>query len=376
MKTTDISIIELNGTPRERGRTYGKAAKQLIANIVELWREQLGNFGADNAAENTNDPDNYLSEFVSQTGHLATLTQWAPELLEEIKGIAEGSGQSFGTIYGLQLLDEEWMFGLSRRLSQSIDKCTAFAVSNPEGANCFAGQNLDVGSWVDNKQVLLRVMPSDKAPEALLFSIAGNTGLNGLNANGLGVTCNTLAQLNYSSNGLPVGSIIRLILTMPSIDEAEQLLHRVPHACGQNYILSSANDIRCFECSANSVVRYLPEESETRIFHTNHPLVSIDENGMLEPDSRLNKSTVARLDSICTRLGDTAEATTLADIKAALAAHDDPENPVSRNTNNEGSPIGFTAGSSIYELGVIPRLHFAAGPPCETDFEIFDFKTL
>ena len=65
----------------------------------------------------------------------------------------------------------------------------------------------------------------------------------------------------------------------------------------------------------------------------------------------------------------------LIDIKEALAAHDDPVNPVSRNTNAEGSSIGFTAGSSIYELGGEPKLHLAAGPPCETEFEVFEFKT-
>lgn len=381
MKTKDLLVVELSGTARERGRIYGEAAKPLIAGIVELWREELGSFGADKAVKNTIAPDIYLNEFLSQTDHLAALTQWAPDVLEEIKGIAEGSGQPFENIFGLHLGDEEWMFGMSRRAAQTADKCTAFAVAsqvdkNQENNIHFAGQNMDIGSWVDNKQVLLRVMPSDKAPEALVFSIAGNTGLNGLNAKGLGVTCNTLSQLSYSSTGLPVGAIVRSILTMQSIDEAEQFLRRVPHASGQNYILSSAGDIRCFECSANSVVRYLPEGGENRVFHTNHPLVNKDENDILAPEKRLGNNTVVRLNSISSRLGDTAQTVTLNDVKAALAAHDDSDHPVSRNINVEGSSIGFTAGSSIYELGPVPRLHLAAGPPCETAFEIFDFKTL
>ena len=67
----------------------------------------------------------------------------------------------------------------------------------------------------------------------------------------------------------------------------------------------------------------------------------------------------------------------LDDIKAALAAHDDPDNPVSRpiNPENVGNSIGYTAGASIYELGTPPRLHLAAGPPCETAFETFGFST-
>ena len=376
MKTTDLSVIELIDTPRERGRIYGKAAKPQIAKIVELWRAELGNYGAESSIEQTIDPDIYLNEFLSQTGHLEAVTQWAPELLEEIKGIADGCGQPFAYIFGLQLLDEEWMYGQNRRLSRPTEKCTAFAVSNQVDNLSFAGQNMDVGSWVDKKQVLLRVMPMGNAPEALVFTLAGNTGLNGLNAKGLGVTCNTLAQLNYSSDGLPVGAIVRSILTMNSIDEAEQFLRRVPHASGQNYILSSAGDMRCFECSANRVVRYRPESGDQRIFHTNHPLVNDDQNDLLAPAKRRSTNTVARFNSICTRLGDSSQTLTLDDIKAALSAHDDPDNPVSRNTNNENSPIGFTAGSSIYELGPVPRLHLAAGPPCETDYEAFEFSTL
>ena len=372
MKTIKMPVIELDGTAYDRGHFYGETAKPLIASIVELWKAELGLYGSNKSAENSIDPSSYLSEFLSETSHLEALHQWVPDLLQEIEGISEGSGQDFNTILGLQLLDEEWMYGMNTRLSRSADKCTAFAVADKAS---FAGQNMDIGSWVDGKQVLLRLMPTETSPEVLLFSVAGNTGLNGINAKGVGVTCNTLAQLNYSSNGLPVSAVVRLLLGMESIDKAEQLLRRVPHASGQNYILSSAGDIRCFECSANSVVRYIPEACQSRIFHTNHPLVNLDESIFLEPEKKLSKSTVARLDSICSRLGDDSIALTLVDIKVALAAHDDPDNPVSRNTNKEDSPIGFTAGSSIYEFSDAPRLHLAAGPPCETDFELFEFKT-
>ena len=376
IKTSDLQLFELKGTPLERGLIFGEAAKTLISKIIELWRAELDNYGAHSSVEQSIDPDIYLNELLSQTGHLAAVNQWAPDLLDEIKGIADGSGQPFEYIFGLHLGDEEWMYGLTRRLSRPTDKCTAFAVSNEVDNLSFAGQNMDVGSWVDKKQVLLRVMPMGNAPEALVFTFAGNTGLNGLNAKGLGVTCNTLAQLNYSSDGLPVGAIVRSILTMNSIYEAEQFLRRVPHASGQNYILSSAGDMRCFECSANSVVRYRPDGGDERIFHTNHPLVNKDQNEVFAPEKRRSKNSVARIDSICSRLGDTSQTLTLDDIKAALSAHDDPANPVSRNTNYENSPIGFTAGSSIYELGDVPRLHLAAGPPCETDYEVFEFSTL
>ena len=376
MKTSDIEVVELSGTARERGRIHGEIGKPLIANLVKSWRADLGNFGQNSETAVPIDPDAYLGEFFSQTKYLSAIERWTPDLLEEVRGIAEGSGQTFENILGLQLMDEEWLFGLSQGLAKPTTKCTAFGVPNQENGLSYAGQNMDIGSWVDGSQVLLRVMPTETAPEALAFSIAGNIGLNGLNASGLGITCNTLAQLNYSIDGLPVAFIVRAILAKKSIDEAEDFLRSIAHASGQNYILSSHGDMRCFECCGTSVVRYAPEENQGRVFHSNHPLVNKDESEIAELTRTRLHNTQARLASICTRLGDTTQTLTLDDIKAALAAHDDPENPVSRNTNNEGSSIGFTAGSFIYELGAVPRLHLAAGPPCETAFEIFEFRAL
>ena len=374
MKTADIPVIELSGSPRERGRIHGESAKPLIAAVIESWQADLGNFVQDSVTANAIDPDVYLNEFFSQTDYLSAIKKWTPDLLEEVQGIAEGGGQDFQNILALQLIDEEWVFGLRRGLNKPTTKCTAFGVPDQTNGVSYAGQNMDVPSWVEGKQVLLRVMPTETPPEALIFSIAGIIGLNGLNASGLGITCNTLTQLNYAIDGLPVLFIVRSILEKQSIDQAEQFLRSIPHASGQNYILSTSGDMRCFECCGTSIARYAPDTYQGRIFHTNHPLVNQDESNVLPPEKRRSNNTVVRLDSICSRLGDAIDTITLDDTKAALAAHDDPDNPVSRNTDNEGSSIGYTAGASIYELSTTPRLHLAAGPPCETVFEVFEFN--
>mgnify|MGYP001094169100 CR=1 FL=1 len=374
MKTTELPIIELSGSPRERGRAYGEAGKTQIAAVIECWRADLGNFAQNSATATAIDSNEYLNKFFSQTDYLSAIKQWAPDLLEEVKGIAEGAEQTFENILGLQLMDEEWAFGLRRSLNKPTTKCTAFGIPEQAHGVSYAGQNMDIPSWAEGKQVLLRVTPTEQSPEMLIFSIAGNIGLNGLNSKGLGVTCNTLAQLNGSTAGLPVAFIVRSVLEKHSIDQAERFLRSIPHASGQNYILSAPGDIRCFECCGTSVVRYAPDTHQGRVFHTNHPLINQDECDILPPEKRRSANTVARFKSICCRLGDSIATITLDDIKAALAAHDDPENPVSRNIDNQGSSIGYTAGASIYELGLKPKLHLAAGPPCETKFKIFEFK--
>lgn len=382
MKTVDMPIIELNGTARERGRHYGELAKPLIAEVVAHWRSDLGNFGQNSLTADPVDADEYLKAFLSETHYLKSIEQWTPHLLEEVRGIAEASGQAFENILGLNLMDEEWIFGLRQRLSKPTEKCTAFGVPNQSSGISYAGQNMDIASWVDGRQVLLRVMPHPvtyfdqtfEAPEALVFSSASNIALNGMNANGLGITCNTLAQLQHSIAGLPVSFIVRSVLEQPSLDQAEHFIRSIEHASGQNFILSSPGEMRCFECCGSSVVRYAPEELQGRVFHTNHPLSSPDVSDIPGLNKR-SVSTITRLNSITHRLGDPAQTLTLNDIKAALAAHDDPDNPVSRHINNEGSSIGFTTGASIYELGDRPRLHLAAGPPCQTDFIQYHFTT-
>ena len=374
MNTNDLLVIELSGTPRERGRIYGEAAKPLIANIVEGWRMDLGNYGRNSETAESIGPDDYLREFFSETDYLSSIKKWTPDLFEEVKGIAEGSGQTFDNILGIQLLDEEWIFGLRRRLDRPTTKCTAFgAPDHPDGVS-YAGQNMDIPSWVEDNQVLIRVMPTENSPEALVFTMAGTIALNGLNASGLGVTCNTLSQLNHSVYGLPIAFIVRALLEQNTIDEAERFLQTINHASGQNYILSSLGDMRCFECCGGSAVRYAPENINGRVFHTNHPFVNKDRR---QKETRKHmENSEARLNSICDRLGDVSQQVTLDAAKASLASHDDPANPVSRPIDNERISIGFTAGSSIYELGAVPRLHLASGPPCETDFELFEFKTL
>lgn len=376
MNTNEIVIVELAGTPRERGRIYGETAKALIAEVVVRWKDDLGNFKPCNFSKYDNS-EAYLEAFLSQTNYLKGIEKWAPELLEEVKGIAEGSGQAFETILGLQLIDEEWLFGLSCQLGKPTNKCTAFGVPRQNQRSGFAGQNMDVPSWVEGLQVLLRIMPTEKSSEALIFSVAGVIGLNGMNSSGLGITCNTLAQLTSSIDGLPVSFIVRSILRCQTLDHAEQFLRSIKHASGQNYILSSRNEMRCFECSAHKVVRYIPEHNQGRVFHTNHPLVN-DDISELSVAKNHNRNSNARLNSISTRLGEIKQVTTLEAIKTALSAHDNLAHPVSRQItpDNIGNSIGYTAGASIYEFSEKSRLHLSAGPPCQTDFKVFEFRSI
>lgn len=375
MKISDMPVFKLEGSPSERGYQYGRAAKAIIAQSIECWRSDLGT-SFNTSEKNINlDAQSYLKSFFADTDYLAAINKWAPDLLNEVIGIADGAEQSLDNILGLQLLDEEWVYGMHKQIQKQTNKCTAFGLPDVHDGVSYAGQNMDVGKWVDGKQALLQIMRTENTPEILLFTFAGSMGLIGLNSSGLGVTCNTLTQLNHATDGLPVSFIVRKLLEYQSIDHAESFLRDIKHASGQNYILASIGDVRCFECCGTSVVSYQPKDHSGRIFHTNHPLVSCDESDVLSINKSRGVNTVARLNSITNRLG-RSDYISLDEIKAALSSHDDPDNPVSRNVNNDGCAIGYTIGSVIYEFGETPRLHLASGPPCEIQFKTFEFSHL
>ena len=105
METTDLLVIELSGTPRERGRIHGETAKQLIANVVSSLREDLGSFYQGCAARKNDGLDKYLNDFFQETNFIQAIRQWAPDLLEEVQGIAEGADQDFYDILSLQLME-------------------------------------------------------------------------------------------------------------------------------------------------------------------------------------------------------------------------------------------------------------------------------
>ena len=367
-----MPVVDLCGAPRERGRGYGEAVRESIADVLDRWRGALGSTGSRETLRAPFDPDAYLDGFLHRTDFLPAIQQWAPALLEEVEGIAEGAGQSRRTMLALQLLDEEWEYGLRRGLERPVMRCTSFAIAGAADAPTLAGQNMDVPAWVDGCQVLLRIKGRDGEPDALVFSIAGYLGFNGMTGSPLGITCNSLSQLRSSCSGLPVSFLVRSILARRTIDDAERFLRSIRHASAQAYTLSAPGDVRCFECSARRVDRYASDAAPARLLHTNHPFVNRDwdEGSAAE---RVDANSEARLASVRRHLGQEGGAMTVDQAKAALAARDECENPVScrRRCDDITGTANFTAGASIYEMSDSPRLHFAAGPPCQTAFKVF-----
>src|SRR4051794_30330305 len=85
-----VRVLVLEGTPRQRGLTHGREMKEDIHALLKLWKKDL-------ADSYKVDADGFIKDFVAKTKFLEPMRKWTPELVEEIRGIADGAGVPFET---------------------------------------------------------------------------------------------------------------------------------------------------------------------------------------------------------------------------------------------------------------------------------------
>ena len=221
---TGLRVVDLTGPPREMGRAHGEELRTTIADGLSQWFElvqrRTGHAG-----------EAYAAGFVSSTSYTRAIEAYTPELMDEVKGIAEGARQKLEVILAYQMMDEEWAYrvALVRARRASIQACSAVGVVR-KGSSLVA-QNMDLPSHYDGTQVVLRLHP-ENAPGVMIFGPAGMIGTTGLNSEGVAVCCNALFQLRHRTSGLPVGFVVRAMLGRHSAEDAVALLKTVPHATG------------------------------------------------------------------------------------------------------------------------------------------------
>ena len=359
-----IDTVFMEGNANISGMRFGDTRRWQIEAYLSQWLDSLRRAGV-------GEPEEYLSRMLRDTRFVDSIREYAPDLLEHVSGIAAACAQPFDLVFASQLMDEEWEY--RRQFLADLrppEKCSSVAILG-QGRLTWIGQNMDLGSFTDGHQVLLRVARSASEPGAVIFSVGCMIGLMGVNARGIALCVNSLPQLSAAREGVPVAFMVRKILQAHSMEEAVQTVKRLPHATGQHYLIADCDGIRSFEASATGVVEYHAPDPG-RVLHTNHPLSPIDQRASSAEDLA---NTVARLNSLSARL--THGEPGLDQIKAALSASDDPEHPVRRVLGKEPGNLtlqmgSFTTGSMISTLqkgvGQIDAW-ISSGPPLPGDYE-------
>ena len=362
-----LQTLTLSGSGYELGLQHGEALSADIAEIVTKWKENTTNtFGRD--------ADEVLAEFFDYADFDGAIRKWTPDLYDEVRGIADGSGQEFEDIMVLNLLDEFWVW-----IDQlSNHHCSDVGVPSVNGSTSYVAQNMDIENYTDGYQTLIRLEATDDRPEQFIFTHPGLIVLNGMNESGVGVVVNTIMQLKASNDGVPVAFVVRRIVNSTDKDDLLEFLTSVPHASGQSYILGIRGEVFNFEASAGKVVRVDPGNPNGTVYHTNHPVVNTNvkewydefDPEKITDDLAGSSNTHIRYEALRSRMTG-YELINDDIIKETLRSKDDPANPVCRM--NTGSR-GFTFGSTIMTLTGTPHLLITAGPPDESEYVRYDFN--
>ncbi|WP_328526444.1 C45 family peptidase [Kribbella sp. NBC_00359] len=231
---TELLSIDLTAAdPRERGRQYGEAARAPIARSVAFY--------AESTARKTG-----LSwpEILDRApAWVPVIEAYLPDIVDELRGIAEGSGHSFETILALNSRGELTKgnpFTADRRSED--EGCTSFAILQQANAlgRVWAGQNWDLWDAIADTVVVLRIAQPGK-PTIICHVEAGQIGRHGANSAGIALNANGLGAGFGTGLGVPGTFVRRKVLESWDMHDALDAIFGVRQSLSSNLLLTHAD---------------------------------------------------------------------------------------------------------------------------------------
>lgn len=246
-------LIDLNGTPAERGRRHGSVGRERVerslANYADLFKFcGMSWDGARRAAAPYRD----------------LIGNFDPALLEEMDGIARGAGQKAEDILVLNVRTE--IMPAVYLSGADTGECSAIAVSCKGSATgeALLAQNWDWVGVQRETMVLLRT------PEFVTLTEGGMLAKIGLNRSGFGVGLNILrSKFDGSRTGVPVHVLLRALLERRSVADAVAFASGLAFGGSSNILCADkSGDLAALEFSPKGL-KVLRGDGAT-LCHTNH----------------------------------------------------------------------------------------------------------
>jgi isopenicillin-N N-acyltransferase like protein len=261
---SDIPLIEISGTPFERGRQYGEKAAARIRKAIGNYMSRLTALGM-----STSDLHEITRRFEPQ------IESFQQSFVEEMRGIAEGADVDYPSIVLLNARTELLKLAENGQKAKFVmppsDGCTGVVVmpGATAGGGLIHAQNWDWHTECIETVVILRVN-REAGPSFLTFTEAGTLARFGFNQRGIAITGNYLeCDRDYSQVGVPLSFLRRKVLEQSSLALAMQAVYGTPKSASNNIIVSHSVGIAIdFECAPNETFQLHPKEN--LIVHANH----------------------------------------------------------------------------------------------------------
>ncbi len=222
----DHTLTTIAGKPRERGRQYGKKFGQAMAAFRD---KEIYCFAANPPSRDD------LLYYAGQCGK--AIKDYAPTIMDELEGIAEGSGIRLEEVVLISLHEELYHKGVL----PPVEHCTALAAGPPDtkDGKTYVGQNWD---WMESvyglSSVLLWKRP--EGPSLLAYAYPGLWVGAGLNSAGIAL-CWTSAEsmgIKGPRAGIPSYVLIAQMLYQETLKEAIAEARRAKQAGWFTFVLA------------------------------------------------------------------------------------------------------------------------------------------
>jgi len=362
-----LATVTLTGSPHERGYQHGKTLKDGVHRFYELWTKFLEKESPFKLTQEV------LLTFARKSEPF--IKQYAPDIYEEMRGIAEGAEINFDKVLFINCFDEGYgsiippkpATGMTRPplLGALLGGCTSFAAFGEAtlDGKVYIGQNYDY-SALNFEPVVFRIKAWGDEPEQLVYSHAGVLGIDGVNSAGLAIVENTLVPSDQQP-GVPFPVVVRKAMQQTRLSDFTGAIITAPRLSGHNYIIGASYAAVDIETSATRYdFRYLQDS----VFgHANHydslVLKHLDLLPELLPDTLIRSGRMLQL--LKAKSGEI----NLETLKGIMSDHADYPVGICRHEDKRHGELG-TLSTLVYRPE--DRLMLATyGNPCTSPFQEF-----
>ena len=252
-----IPVVISKGTPYEIGYSHGSQAADRVRKTFEY------NCAAFiDKTVTRKEAEQLAARFAGNVG------RWRPEYLEEIRGIADGSGLSFMDIMilncrtemqkmkwnrqdreGAWALNETFRRAAEMKESGSVwsgahEHCTGIAVTAERSADHanYVGQNWDNCIWSEECLIFHVIGQNGGRPSIAYCGEAGIISRSGMNSAGIGSCVNSLTtNAPVNLDGIPLQFLLRAVLDARDLAEAIDACTNGRSGAVNNILLASAS---------------------------------------------------------------------------------------------------------------------------------------
>lgn len=356
--------ILCSGTPYEIGLAHGKGAKELIRYTVATYKAMFWDYSGiswERACK-------YARTFIP------VIDEYDPDYMEEIRGIADGSGYSLDDILALNVRSEI-VFQGGQVEDAPTDGCTAFVFTPDmtESGRLIIGQNWDWKESIRGGCVVLHIRQEGNKPDITMVTEAGIIGKIGYNSAGIGICLNALgSSMRAEGKTIPLHIAMRGVLDSTTLSDAIRASVRMPLACSAHFMLGSANgEGVSLEMGAGDFdIAYATDGFLAHTNHFFHPRMDHvkDTTRVSLPDSFLR---LGRIRKLVKHLG---RKVSVSDIKTMMKDHISYPDSICRHDDVlEPEALRLCTVFSIIMDLEREEMYLAPGSPCCSEYHLIKF---